>query len=544
MKRRKKKIILLIIFSVIIGTLIISVTLIYKNKENKPYIEIKNKTLIEIRKDIEYRDYNKAEGKINSLLNNKIMQELLCGNEKFILYDYLGIINLQQGKFLNAIVNYEKANKYADKSNKLKSLINIAISYRNIGEYVKSSEMLIKISKGKIYDRQENAYIKAYSLLNLAEIHLRVGNFREFKNVLDNSYQYINYISPEYKDDILIIYYTYVTLDNINNGKLDEAEKCLSKIKELQKRNKRIDFTELEVLRLRAIANFYLKKGEDKKSEEYFKKLEIEAHKEGEMYLELEALGKRIDILKKINKQQYIRLLKKYYDREEEIEQLDNSQCKYHLNNKFIEEINNSMNKELWKSILILTVLFCILVFLLVKKVSKSEKESMKDPLCDIYNRRFLNNYMEKINKKDIPISILMIDVDYFKLYNDNYGHQKGDLVLKTVANVLKRSCRKGDVVARYGGEEFCIVLKKTSKEEAIDIARKIKYNINKENISHNFSNVEKFVTLSIGIANIYSLDHLGNLIKLADKALYGIKNSGRNGYIHIEDMIKEGLVD
>lgn len=92
----------------------------------------------------------------------------------------------------------------------------------------------------------------------------------------------------------------------------------------------------------------------------------------------------------------------------------------------------------------------------------------MKDPLCNVYNRRYLELYKKNVKSRDIPISILMIDVDYFKLYNDNYGHQCGDEVLKSISEVLKSSCRKSDMIFRYGGEEFCIVLKNTIKKESM----------------------------------------------------------------------------
>lgn len=544
MKKKKNILSFFLVFSIIVGFVYIPIATIYKNKKDKPFIEIKDRTLNEAKKFIENKNYIQAERKLNYILNNKNIMSALNKDEKFTIYNYLGVVNLQQGKFLNAIIDYEKSNKYANKNNKLKSLINISIAYRDSGEYIKSSEMLIKVSKEKIHYNSEYAYIKAYALINLAEVDIRIENISEFRIILNKVKKLLEYIPEEYKEDIEIMYYTYRALDSIYDNDLKNAQNCLNEIENLEKKNKEIDFTELDILKLRAYGCFYEKKGEYKKAEECFEKLEVEANKEGSTYIELFALSRRINFFKNYNEAEYINLLKRYYYREEEIGKLNDSQYRYHLNNEFIKEVNNSISKEFIVTMFIVFIILSILIILLIKKIKKSKKESMKDPLCDIYNRRFLDKYMKDISKRDMPISVVMIDVDYFKLYNDNYGHQQGDMVLKNVSNVLKKSCRKDDIVARYGGEEFCIILRHTDKYASIELAKRIKYNMMKANILHEFSKVEKVVTLSIGIATIYSLSDVENIIKLADKSLYTIKKSGRNGYIHIEDIIKKDLID
>ncbi|MEN2258606.1 GGDEF domain-containing protein [Paraclostridium benzoelyticum] len=147
---------------------------------------------------------------------------------------------------------------------------------------------------------------------------------------------------------------------------------------------------------------------------------------------------------------------------------INNKQYEFHLNNKIKEEEEISIMKKT-STLIIISNLFLIGIIILVyKKMKKSKYESMKDPLCNVYNRRYLELYKKNVKSRDIPISILMIDVDYFKLYNDNYGHQCGDEVLKSISEVLKSSCRKSDMIFRYGGEEFCIVLKNTIKKESM----------------------------------------------------------------------------
>ncbi len=167
---------------------------------------------------------------------------------------------------------------------------------------------------------------------------------------------------------------------------------------------------------------------------------------------------------------------------------------------------------------------------------------AMLDGLTQIHNRRHLDNSLPKIfsdvlnDKKSI--SALMVDVDHFKDYNDNYGHGKGDQCLFQIASALKTAIdpRRHDLVARYGGEEFAIILPHAGKSEATDLAKKLCDTVNKLQIPHEYSSVASHITVSIGIAaydkntNYNQLDYKG-LLELADSALYKAKANGRNRF-------------
>ncbi len=135
-----------------------------------------------------------------------------------------------------------------------------------------------------------------------------------------------------------------------------------------------------------------------------------------------------------------------------------------------------------------------------------------------------------------MPISFVMIYIDYFKNYNDNYGHFNGDKVLKRVSNQIKNSCRNSDFVARYGGEEFIIIMLNTDKEEALRVVDRIKENIYKLNIKHEFSGVTDRVTISMGISTAYigTNKNYATYIKKSDKALYEAKKLGKDTYLHL----------
>ena len=135
-----------------------------------------------------------------------------------------------------------------------------------------------------------------------------------------------------------------------------------------------------------------------------------------------------------------------------------------------------------------------------------------------------------------MPFSALLIDVDYFKLYkyNDNYGHLKGDKVLSSVASVMQGlDLAEKDLVARYGGEEFAILLVNKEFQDAVKLAEELITELAARRIEHEYSKVNKHITVSIGIATAYPVEGMtsSSLISKADEALYEAKKSGRNTY-------------
>ena len=172
-------------------------------------------------------------------------------------------------------------------------------------------------------------------------------------------------------------------------------------------------------------------------------------------------------------------------------------------------------------------------VYALKKKLDKINKLIVIDELTRCYNRRYINEKLpidiELAKANNLPLSIAMIDIDYFKLINDKYGHLLGDLVLKDITNVIKNNIRvKSDWIARYGGEEFLILFNDASKEDAYNLSKRIKSVV--ENSIFNYGDIEINTTISIGIASLTSeVDDMDKLIRIADENLYKAKRSGRN---------------
>lgn len=158
------------------------------------------------------------------------------------------------------------------------------------------------------------------------------------------------------------------------------------------------------------------------------------------------------------------------------------------------------------------------------------------DSLTELKNRRCLNEYLDtewrRLAREEAPLSLIMCDIDYFKLYNDTYGHQAGDECLRQVAGVLRSSLKRpADLVARYGGEEFVVVLPNTDIEGATRVAEFIRAEVQGLQIIHAKSAVSQYVTLSLGVAWCIPAPHKPpeTLIAIADEYLYRAKNEGRD---------------
>ncbi|MED4602506.1 PAS domain S-box protein [Paenibacillus validus] len=172
----------------------------------------------------------------------------------------------------------------------------------------------------------------------------------------------------------------------------------------------------------------------------------------------------------------------------------------------------------------------------LLKTNELLQKISSIDALTGLANRRsFDENYAREWRhglRFATPLSVILLDIDYFKRYNDNYGHHEGDLCLQQVAEALLRAAKRpGDFIARFGGEEFIIVLPMTDESGAAFVAEQLRYEIERLGIPHTCSDVSTIVTASLGFATLVPSRELSpqELLIRADRALYQAKQEGRN---------------
>jgi diguanylate cyclase (GGDEF)-like protein len=164
------------------------------------------------------------------------------------------------------------------------------------------------------------------------------------------------------------------------------------------------------------------------------------------------------------------------------------------------------------------------------KTVMRAHMDSLTELWNHGYFQYILQTEMEKARATNAPLSLMMLDIDDFKIYNDMLGHQAGDRLLKELAFVLKNQSRKMDYVCRYGGEEFTIILPQTEKKEAFMIAERIRLDVEKYAFNHEEILPQKKFTVSLGLATFPEDGHSpSEIISASDKRLYEAKNKGKN---------------
>ena len=170
----------------------------------------------------------------------------------------------------------------------------------------------------------------------------------------------------------------------------------------------------------------------------------------------------------------------------------------------------------------------------LQKSLEEIQKQSVTDALTDINNRKFfdqsITHAMAQAERNNEPLCLIMTDIDHFKQFNDTFGHQTGDQVLRLVAKTIQSTVRDSDIACRYGGEEFIIILPKTHLEGARTLANKIRVAIEETELLKNSKNRSLGkITASFGVSLLQENDSETTLIERADLALYAAKRNGRN---------------
>jgi diguanylate cyclase len=176
------------------------------------------------------------------------------------------------------------------------------------------------------------------------------------------------------------------------------------------------------------------------------------------------------------------------------------------------------------------------------KRAQEVEAEAYRDTLTGLHNRKAYNDKIEEVlahvKRYNIPASLMICDIDYFKNINDTFGHKVGDLALKKLGELLKDRLRINDFISRYGGEEFAIVLPHTDIKGAIIAGEGIRSYIDQSIFSYKDKKIP--LTISVGISSFNKNDDINTVFERADKALYLAKNSGRNKIKSEDDLAAE----
>lgn len=390
----------------------------------------------------------------------------------------------------------------------------------------------------EIFQKREDDDLLAdasLALVNEGAAYLELGQHKKVLSVLDELEELIPKIPESQKDDIQILWGNLRAQLYMNEGNLEQAEYELEAAKELLNTDDVEYSLNKDVYLDYSYARLYKEQGKFDEALELYRQIVTRSADAG-LGLEKNAYSDMADIyMQENNMNAYIETREQYV----EVIELKNQQLgtDYMEYSEKVHQYYSLTEQHQIRKIIIavISVIGIMILADIVFWLIKWRKKSYTDPMSKLHNREYLTRYMRK-NKKKLagkPLTLLMIDIYYFKQYNDYYGHVQGDNGIKALAEILAESVRKKDLVIRYGGEEMLVILQETTADCAKDMAERVRKNLADKHISHEKSKVSDRLTVSMGIYTVYyNGEDIFELIEKADELLYQAKRKGRDCYV------------
>lgn len=472
-------------------------------------------------------------------------------------YSNAGVTNAMAGNTIHSIqyqlLAIDLAKEKGIKDLEVKNIVDIAINYVDLGNYDEAIRYLKESLK-----YTTDGYLQSYAMVNLTEAYIEINDIENAKKTLESLEKNIDSIKEKNKrEDTITLIHLLKSKVSLKENKPLEAKKILDIAKERYESNyNSFTYLDFDIFLTQEYGNIYYELNDFEQALTYHKQAESVAIERGNFYYEAKHTKKiYLDYQALHDYENATKYMSRYIEIQNNVSKDYDIQYTQYLHKKFEDEKKQEQissleyNKKVLQIVVISLIVVSVIMLIMAIYIHKKNKEinklnklfknlSVTDGLTGIPNRRALDEYLAGnwalYRKTQMPISFVMIDIDYFKPYNDNYGHQAGDRALEVVSKGIKDCCESSDFVARYGGEEFTVIMLNTDKEEAINRAEKIRENIRLINIRHEYSKVSDRVTLSIGISTAYinTNKDYNDYIKKADKALYEAKNNGRNNCV------------
>lgn len=456
--------------------------------------------------------YEKKFGRASVLLKSALAYALESGDFFQIgeTYNVLGILYESIKDYTMSAQYFEKAIEYMKEKEKSSESLpilyaNLGDTYREIGEYEKAQDHLVlSVNLAKKY---KDEYAEAHALHNQAALNMQLNQYDE---ALDSSLKSLKLFDALNSNIFKYELNSMLAEINIKLGDINEANKYLNEANQFN--------------------------DEYKKSRQYkhHKTHAIILAKENRFEEAYHELNKSFDIYQNDYNQSLINLSNvSHHILDQEKVNFDNQILakENSLKQKFLTQLQEKNSILLALMILIALIAFMLVFFMFrYKKLAiKNHFLAVTDTMTNIANRRSIFEILEKnCEDGDAPeFSIIIYDIDFFKKVNDSYGHQTGDLVLKTIVKICSANLRSSDVIGRIGGEEFLIILPDTKSQRAADVAERIRKNIEQHTFKCEQGSFN--TTASFGVAQFNKNEHNSALIKRADQALYESKSKGRN---------------
>ncbi|HBG6420006.1 TPA: diguanylate cyclase [Clostridioides difficile] len=416
--------------------------------------------------------------------------------------------------------NYEKARLDVD----------LASIFLKIGSY-ETGEKLIKDSfKIDIDEGEKNGMVRLYAIINLAEIYVEEGEYDKAIEISSRIKDYKKFVNTDNYNDFDIMASIMQSNAYVSKNNIQKAKTFLEKADYLIKSDRTVYILDKDMYYYMAMGNLeYKSENYNSAIDNYKKSLEISTKRK----LTQEKIKNLNKILNIYEKQGNIESLNEYQkmliNEYKENKSIRDSETSFYIIDKVSNEskLFEKTKKEIkYYKILFTVILIAILgSTFLYNRLKYFKAQNLHDGLTNVYNRKSFDIMYEKYREKDDNFALVMIDIDNFKLINDNYGHKFGDTVIKGITNTICVMLEQDDKVFRYGGEEFSVLIRNKSGEEVADIIDSIRVAI-----ANKKWNDDVTVTISAGVAHISDSK---DVLEEADKNLYKAKQLGRNKVVY-----------
>lgn len=416
--------------------------------------------------------------------------------------------------------NYEKARLDVD----------LASILLKVGSY-ETSEKLIKDSfKIDIDEGEKNGMVRLYALINLAEIYIEVGEYDKAIEISSRVKDYKKFVNTDDYNDFEIMASIIQANAYVGKNNVQKSKTFLERADYLIKSDRTVHIFDKDMYYYMAVGNLeYKSENYNSAIDNYKKSLEISTKRK----LTQEKIKNLNKILNIYEKQGNVESLNEYQkmliNEYKENKSIRDSETSFYIIDKVSNEseLFEKTKKEIkYYKILFTVILIAILgSTFLYNRLKYFKAQNLHDGLTNVYNRKSFDIMYEKYREKDDNFALVMIDIDNFKLINDNYGHKFGDVVIKGITNTICVMLEQDDKVFRYGGEEFSVLIRNKSGEEVADIIDNIRVAIENKKWNEGVT-----VTISSGVAHISDSK---NVLEEADKNLYKAKQLGRNKVVY-----------
>lgn len=471
---------------------------------------------------------------IDSLEKIRMSDEKLSDECRFNIEKRLASVYIMDNNYSKAVdltvKSIKLAEKLEDNYERARLDVDLASILLKVGAYERAEKLIKDSFKIDVYEGEKNGMVRLYALINLAEIYVELGEYNKAIETCNNVADYKKFVNTDDYNDFEIMASIMKANAYIGKNDTSKAKTFLTKADYLIKSDKTVHILDKDMYYYMAVGNLeYKSKSYDSAIDNYKKSLEISTKRKltQEKIKNLDKILSIYEIqgnVSSVNKYQKI-LISEY----KENKNIRDSETSFYIIDKVSNE--SALFEKTKKEIKYYKILFTVIIIailgstFLYNRLKYFKAQNLHDGLTNVYNRKSFDTMYEKYREKDDNFVLVMIDIDNFKLINDNYGHKFGDIVIKGITNTISVMLEQEDKVFRYGGEEFSVLIRNKSGEEVVNIIDNIRIAIANKKWSEDVT-----VTISAGVAHISDSK---NVLEEADKNLYKAKQLGRNKVVY-----------